>query len=368
MSAPPSRPLSRRLFLGGALAGIGVSALAACGSGGGAPATAAGSGGDGASAAELRLGYFATVTHAVPLAMWGSGTAQRHLGDTRLSEQVFTAGPTAIESLLAGALDAAYLGPSPAINAHIQTRGRALRVVSGAAQNGAAFVVRDGITGPEDLRGKVFATPQLGGTQDVALRTYLVEHGLTTDTTGGDDVTIVAQANAQTLDLFRSGDIDGAWLPEPWVSRLVLDAGATVLVDEKELWPNQAFPTTLLVVSQEYLDAYPATVRALLEAHVETVGTIEADRPAAIELVNGEIARHVGAPLEDAVMERAFGEVKLGWDPLASAMTQLGQDAVTAGIAQQAPDLTGLLDLTILDEVLSAAGESAVDDGGLGPA
>ncbi|MDO5628132.1 MAG: ABC transporter substrate-binding protein [Mobilicoccus sp.] len=359
-------PLSRRLFLAGSLATLGLGALAACSNGDTAPSPGGTNGGG--EAGELRLGFFSSVTHAVPLAFMGNGTGQRVLGDTTLTEQIFASGPVAVESLLAGAVDAAYLGPSPAVNAHVQTQGRALRMISGAATNGAAFVVREGITTVEDLRGKVFATPQLGGTQDVQLRKYLIDNGLTTDTTGGDDVTIVAQQNSQTLDLFRAGEIDGAWVAEPWVSRLIIDAGATVYIDEKDLWPNETFPTTVLVVTQDYLENNPETIRNLLRAHVETVGTLAADEAAAIELVNGEIARHIGAPLPEAVMERAFGEVNLGWDPVASAMTRLGEDAVTAGIAQQAPDLTGLLDLTLLNEVLAEAGEPAVDDAGLGPA
>lgn len=366
MTNSPYSP-SRRLFLGGTLATLGLGALAACGTGNDT-APAGGDGEGGAEAGELRLGYFSSVTHAVPLAFFGDGTGQRLLGDTTLTEQIFASGPVAVESLLAGAIDAAYLGPSPALNAHVQTQGGALRIVSGAAKNGAAFVVREGISGPEDLRGRVFATPQLGGTQDVQLRKYLIENGLRTDTTGGDDVTIVAQPNPQTLDLFRAGDIDGAWVAEPWVSRLVLEAGATVLIDEKELWPDNIFPTTVLVVTQDYLENNPETIRNLLRAHVETVGTLEADEAAAIELVNSEIARHIGAPLPDEVMERAFGEVVLGWDPVSSAMPQLGEDAVTAGVIQQAPDLTGLLDLTLLNEVLAEQGEEPVDDAGLGPA
>ncbi len=175
------------------------------------------------------------------------GTFQDALGDTKLETSTFNAGPAAIEALLSGAIDATFIGPNPAINAYAKSNGDALRIVSGATDNGAALVVKTDINGPADLTGKTLATPQLGGTQDVALRKWLLDNGLKMQTTGGtqgdaDYVDIVNQDNSQTLDLFKQGAIDGAWLPEPWASRLVLEAGAKTLVDEKTLWPDREVP------------------------------------------------------------------------------------------------------------------------------
>ncbi|MCA1720829.1 MAG: ABC transporter substrate-binding protein [Actinobacteria bacterium] len=195
-------------------------------------------------AAELRLGYFANVTHAGPVYGVGTGIYQRELGSTKLKTQVFNAGPAAVEALFAGSLDAAYVGPNPAINAYVKSKGKAIRIVAGATSGGAALIVRPGITSPAQLRGTRIASPQLGGTQDIALRTYLRSKGYDVDSSGAGDVTVVAQENSATLDLFRAGKIDGGWVPEPWASRLVLDGGGTVLVDEKTPCSGRRSPPT----------------------------------------------------------------------------------------------------------------------------
>ena len=185
---------------------------------------------------------------------------QDALGDTTLTTQVFNAGPAAIEALSAGAIDATYIGPNPSINTFIQSRGESARIIAGAATGGAALVVRRRDRQPGRPEGKTLAIPQLGNTQDVALRGWLEEEGFETDTSGGGDVTITPTENAQTFQLFQDGELDGAWLPEPWVSRLVVDAGAQVLVDEADEWPDGQFPTTVLLVRTEFLDQHPGRV------------------------------------------------------------------------------------------------------------
>ncbi len=234
-------------------------------------------GGEAATAPELRLGYFANVTHAPAIVGVDEGFFADELGDTKLTTQIFNAGPAAVEALFAGALDATYIGPNPAINAFVQSDGEAVRIIAGATSGGAQLVVREGIDGPEDLEGKNIATPQLGNTQDVALRAWLTDKGLENDVAGGGDVTITPTANADTLQLFQAGELDGAWVPEPWASRLVLEAGAEVLVDEKDLWPEGEFVTTHLIVRTEFLEQYPGTVEALLRGHVESVEWIKAN-------------------------------------------------------------------------------------------
>jgi sulfonate transport system substrate-binding protein len=313
----------------------------------------------------LRLGYFANLTHAVPLLGLARGAFASALGSTRIETQVFNAGPAAVEALLSGALDAAYLGPSPAVNAYVRTKRTGVRVVAGGATGGAALVVRPGITSVEQLRGTTLASPQLGGTQDVALRTYLRAHGLLTETTGGEDVSVVAQQNAQTLDLFQAGTIDGAWLPEPWVSRLVLDAGARVLVDEASLWPDGVFPTTQLMVTQAYLQTFPDVVRSLVSSHVDQVLWARAHAHEAADLANTEVGKIAGKPLSKAVLDRAYARITLGWDPAASTMTTLAKAAVDAGTTPRNPDLAGLLDLRPLQGVLTQRGQAPVSGAGL---
>jgi sulfonate transport system substrate-binding protein len=347
-----------RLFLVAAL----VVALAAVGL---TSCNRATSGSDSGDKNELRLGYFANLTHAVPVMGVADGSIQKALGETKLTTEIFNAGPAAVEALLSDAIDAAYVGPNPAINAFVKTHGEAVRLVAGGASGGASLVVNDKISSVADLKGKTIADPQLGGTQDIALRSFLTDHGLKTDTTGGDDVTVVAQENAQTLDLFKQEQVDGAWLPEPWASRLVLEGGAKVLVDEKTLWPGGKFVTTNLLVSTKYLDEHPDAIEALLKAHVATVDKIHADPSAAKKTINDELNKLTGKPLSAAVIDRAFANLDVTWDPLAASMQTLAEHAVKAGTATEVADIHGLYDLKLLNKILTADGKPEVSAAGL---
>ena len=324
--------------------------------------------GDSDTAAELRLGYFANVTHAAALIGVEQGLVADELGDTELTTQVFNAGPDVVEAVFAGALDAAYIGPSPAINAYGQSDGDAVRIISGAASGGAQLVVREGIDSPEDLEGTTLATPQLGNTQDVALRTWLTEEDLENSIQGGGDVTIAPTANADTLALFQAGDIDGAWLPEPWASRLVLEAGATVLVDERELWPDGDFVTTNIIVRTEYLEQDPEAVEALLRGHVAAVQVATEDPDAAKEAVNAGLEAAGSSALDTEVLDRAWNNLTVTWDPLASTLEESAQHGFDAGTTPELVDITGIYDLRPLNSVLSDLDLEPVTAGDLGEA
>ncbi|TFB64131.1 ABC transporter substrate-binding protein [Cryobacterium sp. Hz9] len=316
-------------------------------------------------AAELRLGYFDNVTHAAALVGLQNGYFADALGDTKLSTQIFNAGPAAVEALSAGAIDAAYIGPSPAVNTFIQSRGESAVIVAGAASGGAALVVRDGIDNAADLAGTILATPQLGNTQDVALRSWLNDEGYTTSTTGGGEVNVSPTENAQTLTLFQSGKIDGAWLPEPWVSRLVLEAGGHVLVNEADLWENGDFPTTVLLVRKAFLEEHPDTVSALLEGHVTAVDWLTQHPADAATVINAKLTADTGKALADDVLARALTEVKFNVDPLASTFPISLAEAVKAGIGKDG-DLNGLFNVALLNAVLAKHAEEPVSAGGLG--
>ncbi|MGZ4552318.1 MAG: ABC transporter substrate-binding protein [Mycobacteriaceae bacterium] len=337
-------------------------------------ATACGSGNSGsvaqaatsdAKAGELRLGFFANVTHAPALVGVAEGILAKDLGATTLSTQVFNAGPATIEALRAGSLDAAYVGPSAAILGFSQTKGQVLRIVSGAASGGAQLVVRDTIGSAAELKGKTIASPQLGNTQDVALRAWLAKQGLKTGVSGGGDVTIAPQDDATTLQLFRDGKIDGAWLPEPWASRLVVDAKAKVLVDEKSLWPQGQFATTQLIVRTEFLNTFPGTVKDLLTANLDAIDFITANNGKAKQDTNEQIGKLAGKPLSQNVIDRAWPNLTFTADPLASTLQRSADDAVAAGTTQKA-DLRGIVNVTVLNGLLSARGKPAVSDAGLG--
>src|SRR6478609_64677 len=277
----------------------------------------------GPSVSELRLGYFANVTHAPALVGLQEGIFEKDLGDVDVTTQVFNAGPAAIEALTAGAIDATYIGPNPSINTYIQSAGESARIIAGAATGGAALVVADGIDSPADLAGKTLATPQLGNTQDVALRVWLSDEGYKTDTSGGGDVHITPTDNSQTLTLFQKGDIAGAWVPEPWVSRLVIDGGGHVLQDEADLWPDGEFPTTVLLVRADFLKDHPDVVEDLLKAHVDSVQWI-ADHPDQVaDVVNAQLEKDTGKGLSDAVIDRALQHVSFSVDPHADTFETL---------------------------------------------
>ncbi|TDL41788.1 ABC transporter substrate-binding protein [Arthrobacter nitrophenolicus] len=320
-------------------------------------------------AAELKLGYFGNVTHAPALVGIKEGFLADSLGGTTLNTETFNAGPAAIEALNAGAIDAAYIGPNPAINSFVKSQGESVRVIAGAAAGGAQLVVKPEITSAADLEGRTIASPQLGGTQDVALRAWLTSQGYKTNVDGSGDVAINPTDNAQTLKLFQDGKLDGAWLPEPWASRLVLQAGAKVLVDEKDLWDGTGtgkpgeFPTTILIVNQKFAAEHPDTVKALLAGHAKSVAWLNeapADQKAAV--INSALEESAGAALADDVLARSLANITFTLDPLAGAYPRLLQDGVDAGTTRQA-EISGLFDLQALNEV---AGTSMISAAGLG--
>ena len=329
-------------------------------------ASSSGAGAASEAAGTLRLGYFANVTHAAAVLGVADGTFAQSLGSTKLETQVFNAGPAAIEALNAGAIDAAFLGPSPAINSFVKSKGESLRIVAGATANGASLVVKPDITSAAELKGKSIATPQLGGTQDVSLRQYLFKAGLKVQTNGGSDVDVINQDNSQTLNLFKSGQVDGAWLPEPWASRLVIDAGAKTLVDETSLWPNKQFPTTILIVARSFLDQHPATVQALVSGELKAIDEITSDPTKSAGAVNDAIGKLTGKKLSAAVIASSFKNIKVTDDPLADTYNTSSQHAVDGGLLKTVPDIKGIVDVRILNTLLKAAGKAPVSAAGLG--
>lgn len=314
---------------------------------------------DKGAAAELRLGYFPNVTHAPALIGLEKGLFEKELGDTKLTRQEFNAGPNEVSALLGGSLDIGFIGSGPAINAYAKSNGEAVRLISGVTSGGAQLVTTPDVTKPEDLIGKTVVTPQLGNTQDVALKKWLADNKL------DGKVEVTNMENAQTLDAFRGGQVQAAWLPEPWSSRLVLEAGAKVFLDEKELWPDGKFPTTVLIVRTQFLNEHPDTVRAFLKGLVASIDYANENEADAQAAVNTQLEALTGKALKPETIERAWGNITLTFDPVAGQFKQLAQDQVTAGVAEDAPRVAGFADLTQLNAVLADAGKPEVDSGGL---
>jgi NitT/TauT family transport system substrate-binding protein len=311
----------------------------------------------------VNLGFFPNVTHAPALVGIGEGLIQRELGDgVELNTFTFNAGTDAMEAFLAGALDITLIGPNPAINGFAQSHGEALRIVSGSTSGGAYFVVKPDITSTDQLAGTTIATPSLGNTQDVALRAWLADQGYETTPEGGGDVTILPQSNATTLESFVSGDIDGAWVPEPWATRLILEGGGKVLVDERDLWPetNGQYVTTHVIVRSEFLEQHPDLVKAVIAGLADAIDAIDADPATAQAAVIDQIGQITGTPPSDEVIAKSFGNLTFTLDPIAASLQKSADDAIAAGMLDPV-DLTGIYDLTLLNEVLEARGKPPLD-------
>jgi len=316
------------------------------------------------AADTLRVGYFPNITHAQALVGLANGTFQKALGDTPIDVKTFTAGPSAVEALFANAIDLAYIGPGPAINGFVKSNGDIV-VIAGACSGGASLVVRsgfivDGSKGNYTFHGKRIATPQIGGTQDIALRHWLQKNGLAPVEKGGD-VQVLPMANADQLTLFAQNQLDAAWAPEPWATRLVVEGKGLIFIDERDLWPNRQFATTVIVVRKKYLQEHPDVVEKWLTAHVNVTNWIKEHPDMARALVNQEIKRITTKALPDAVIAQAWDRLELTVNPLKHSLERNATDAFDLGfLGRTRPDLSGLVDLTLLNKVLASKGRPPV--------
>ncbi len=317
----------------------------------------------------LRIGYFPNITHSQAVIGLNNGDFQNTLGDNVTVETFrFNAGPSAIESLLADRIDATYIGPNPAINGYLLTGGNDLRVISGASSGGASFIVRNdsGIETVNDLGGKKFASPQLGNTQDVALRKYLIDNGFNTVENGGN-VTVLPIANADILTVFLKKEIDGAWVLEPWATRLVQEAGGKVFLDEKSLWPDGKFVTGNIIVRTDYLRDNPEIIKKLLEAHVDETLWINNNTAQAAKEFNTQLKKITGQEISENVLNKAYNNLEITYDPLKLTLFKSANDAYDLGFIEKGkdrPNLSGIYDTTLLNEVLAEKGLKSIDDAG----
>jgi NitT/TauT family transport system substrate-binding protein len=341
----------------------------------------------------LRLGYFPNLNHAQVIIGLANGHFQIALSenstssgdeDISIKEYVFSAGPSAIEALYAGQIDVAYVGPNPAINGYLASNGEGIRIISGSASGGAVFVVRNdaGIQSTSDFGGKKFASPQLGNTQDVALRKYLIQNGYDTVENGGN-VTVVPVKPSDILTLMLKKEIDGAWVPEPWGARLVKEANGKIFVDERDLWPPDGkFVTTNIIVRSDYLKNNPETIRKLIDAHIdETIwinDTLQNLRngnvngasgnkenqsnddlenggvEAFIHSFNDGLKRITGNTVPEDELSDALRRLEFTYDPIEQSLFRMADDAYDLGLIGRGnePDLTNIYDLGLLKQVL----------------
>ena len=331
--------------------------LAGCSSSSSSSSSASGSTASSTAAASapvtVRLGFLTNITHSSALIGLKEGFFTKALGSAAtLKPTAFSTGTEETTALLAGQLDAAYVGPNPAINAWQKSNGSAIKIISGAATGGASVVVTKGITSAAQLKGKTLATPSLGNTQDVALRAWLKQNGLTTTSTGGGDAFIKPTTpNSAAVLEFKSGQVAGGSEPAPYDVEMVNDGG-TVLLSEPGV-------TTLLVVTQSFLSAHPAVVSDLLKAQVQANGFIKSNPAAAQADANAELASYTGKPLKASIIAASFKEITFTNDPDAASLKTDADQAVSLGLLKPV-DLTGIFDLGPLNQVLAAAGQQQV--------
>jgi NitT/TauT family transport system substrate-binding protein len=303
----------------------------------------------------IRVGHLANITHPQALIGRANGAFDKGLSpDARVEWKAFNAGPSVIEAIFAGELDLAYLGPSPVITGYVRSQGEALRVIAGATSGGAALIVRNdsGIQGPQDFHGKKVATPQFGNTQDVSLRAWLDSKGLKPREKGGD-VQIIPIANADQLTLFQRKQIDAAWAPEPWASRLIREGGGRLFLDERDVWPTHEFSTTVLIVSHKFLGQHPDLVKRFLRTHVELTVWATQNSAEAKRVIDSELQHETGKSLPAEIVDPAWSRLKPTVDPFRSSVAISAKRAADLGLlGRSQPNVDALFDLTLLNQVL----------------
>ena len=311
----------------------------------------------------IHVGAFPNITHPQAMVGKSNGWFEKAMGtQVKIDWKSFNAGPSAIEALFAGAIDMTYIGPNPAISGYVRSNGEALRIVAGATSGGAALVVRgdSGIQTPEDFHGRKVASPQMGNTQDVALRAWLQANGMKATDKGGD-VRVIPLANPDQLTLFLKKELDGAWAPEPWATRLIKEGNGRLFLDERALWPNGQFISAHLIVRTKFLREHPDLVKNWIRAHVELTDWINGHLPEAKKLLNQQIAKETGKALPDAVLNEAFSRMQATYDPLRGSLMNAAKSALDAGfLGRQMPDLSSLYDLSLLNQVLAEKGKKAI--------
>jgi NitT/TauT family transport system substrate-binding protein len=299
----------------------------------------------------VRLGLLANITHAPALVAIQKGLFSKNLGNNKLTTTVYSSGTQETTAILANQLDAAYVGPNPAIDA-FQKSGGKVKIITGVATGGASMVVKPNVSSAADLKGKSVDTPSLGNTQDVAIRYYLKQNGLNTTTTGGGDVTIKpTKPNSNAVLQFQSGQIAGASEPSPYDVEMV-KAGGKVLFKEPGV-------TTILIVTQSFLSAHPDVVNDLLKANIQAEDYIKQSPTAAQTSANTELATLSGKGIKSSILPDAWKEITFTNDPDASSLATDAQNAKAVGLLDST-DLSGIFDLGPVNKLLQAAGESQV--------
>ena len=294
---------------------------------------------------KLRIAYFPNIGHAIPIVGMEKGFFQNELGDTiTIETRVFDSGPQVIESLFANSVDLAYVGPGPAINGFLNSENHNVKILAGAASGGASFIVHPDseINSGSDFAGKKIAAPQIGNTQDVSLRHYLSENNLKSAEKGGS-VIIYNISNPDIYTLFVKGDIDGAWVAEPWATILESELNGKRLFNEEELWPDQEFASVLLIANADYVEKNPDIVSSLLDSHHNTVTWINQNPIETRIVFNNFLNSHLGQSLSDDLVDTALSNLVITADPIPDSIHSFAEKADALGyLGRNGYDLSGI--------------------------
>src|SRR5919202_123500 len=317
---------------------------------------------------SLRIGYFPNVNHAQAVLGFENGDFQKKLlsDGITVKPMVFSAGPSVIEALFANQIDIAYIGPNPSINGYIVSDGKDPRIIAGAASGGAVFVIRNdsGINSSKDFSGKKFASPQLGNTQDISLRSFLLRNGHDTKDNGGD-VEVTSASLQDILTLFLRKQIDGAWVPEPWGAMLEKEANGKIFIDERNLWPDGKFVTANIIARTDYLKNNPESIKKFLSLHVDETMWINSHKDQAVLKFNTALKKITGKVIQTDILREAFSRIEFTYDPIKESLFKFARDEFELGFLSSKgnsppPDLSGIYDLRILNSVLTEKGLSQI--------
>lgn len=302
---------------------------------------------------KIRVAFFPNIGHAVPIVGIENGIFAEGLGNkTMIETKIFDSGPQVIESIFARSIDLAYVGPGPAINGFLKSEHEMI-ILSGAASGGASFVVHPNseINSVVDFAGKKIAAPQIGNTQDVSLRNYLSENNLAPLEKGGS-VVIYNIANPDIYTLFVKGEIDAAWVPEPWATIFVQELDGKRLFYEEDIWPNKQFASVLLIGRTDYIEKNPEIIKNWIESHDKTVNWINTNPNKSALIFNDFMEKTLGAPLPESIVIESLSNLEITSDPIPESIAIFAQQADSLGyLGRHGYDLQGIFYNTSIMEV-----------------
>ncbi|MFP6578015.1 MAG: ABC transporter substrate-binding protein [Candidatus Nitrosopelagicus sp.] len=282
---------------------------------------------------KIRVAFFPSIGHIIPIVGLEEKFFEKGIGkEKQIETKLFDSGPQVIESIFSGSIDIAYVGPGPIINGFLKSDGKDIKILSGAASGGVSFIIQpnSGLESLENFDGKRIASPQISNSQDVSLRHYLESHGLKSVEKGGT-VFVLNISNPDIYTLFAKGDIDGAWVPEPWATILVQELDGIRLFNEEKLWPNEEFASVLLIVRTKYLENNPETVQKWVESHEKTVTWINSNPNKSKSLFSNFLIDYMGKSLPTKIIDESFSNISITSDPIKNSVIVFAERADSLG-------------------------------------